>query len=208
MFIPLEMRESLRDITVVGPDGNEQPLVVSERVVFESSTSYGRNTPPKWLLAFLGTGLLLAVTIALPVAFAMKSSARVVATVPAVLWVLALGIAGVTMAGLWTLTNHWIAYRNENLLLFNPVALFLVVTVPLLARGHAWAARASVVLAGATVGLSLVGFLVQVLPWFDQVNGSMIALALPPNLAVGWVVWRLATQSRSYASPQTPTTTP
>jgi hypothetical protein len=31
----------------------------------------------------------------------------------------------------------------------------------------------------------------QILPWLDQVNGPIIALALPPNLALGWVVFRL-----------------
>jgi hypothetical protein len=124
------------------------------------------------------------------------------------LWVLVLGIAGITMTGLWTLTNHWIAYRNENLFFFSPLALFLVVSVPFLARGYARARRASLLVAGVVVTLSVFGFLVQVLPWFDQVNGSMIALALPPNLAVGWIVWRLATEDRVHASNQAPTTTP
>jgi hypothetical protein len=127
---------------------------------------------------------------------------------PAVSWVLLLGVAGMTMAGLWTLTNHWIAYRNENLFFFNPVALFLVVSLPFLARGRVWATGTSVCMAGIVVALSALGFVVQALPWFNQVNGSMIAMALPPNLAVGWVVWRLATQSRSDASPQTSTTSP
>ncbi len=192
MFIPLEMREHLRNITVIAADGSEAPLVLSERTLFESSMSYGREAPPNRLPAFLAAGLLIAGLIALPVLKASTPTARLVATVPSVLWVLVLLVAGVTMAGLWGFTNHWIAYRNENLFFFNPVALPLAVTLPFLACGAGWAVRASRWLAGAVVGLSVLGFLVQVLPGVDQVNGSMIALALPANLALGWVVLRLS----------------
>ena len=201
MFIPLEMREYLRDITVVGPDGREEPLVLSERTLFESSASYGREAPPRWLVVFLGAGLLVAGLIVVPMLLAVRPAARVAATAAAVFWLLALGVAGVTMLGLWGFTNHWIAYRNENLFFANPVALVLAFTLPFAARGGRGASRVSLWLAGVMVALSLLGFMLQILPWFDQVNGSIIALALPPNLALGWVVWRLATGAHRRASP-------
>ena len=40
--------------------------------------------------------------------------------------------------------------------------------------------------------LSLLGVLLKVLPWFHQVNGEIVALALPINLAIAWAAWRLA----------------
>ena len=49
MFIPLEMRRDLRDVTVPGADGRQVPLVASERTVFESTATYGRESPPRRL---------------------------------------------------------------------------------------------------------------------------------------------------------------
>ncbi len=195
MFVPLEMRRYLRDVTVLGADGREEPLVLSERTVFESTVSYGRDTPPNWLPAFLLMGLVVAGLIALPMLKPDHRAARVTATVSGSLWALVLGVSGLVLAGLWLFTNHWIAYRNENLFLANPVALVLAVTLPFAVHGVRGARRVSLWLAGAVVGLSLLGFVLQVLPWFDQVNGPIIALVLPPNLVLGWLVlrsWRVA----------------
>jgi hypothetical protein len=191
MFIPLEMRRHLRDVTVPGTDGRDEPLVVSERTVFESTASYGRDTPPNWLPAFQAAGLVIASLIALPMLRPARATARVVAAVTASLWALVAGVAGVVLAGLWLFTDHWIAYGNENLFFANPVALLLAVTLPFAVRGVRGARRLSLWLAGAVVALSLLGFVLQILPWLDQVNGPIIALALPPNLALGWVVFRL-----------------
>jgi hypothetical protein len=38
----------------------------------------------------------------------------------------------------------------------------------------------------------VLGLLLKVLPWFHQVNGEIVALALPINLAVAWAAWCLA----------------
>ena len=191
MFIPLEMHRYVRNLTVPGTDGHEEPLVISERTVFESTASYGRDTPPDWLPGFLAAGLAIAALIALPMLRPASTMARVAATVTASLWALVTGASGLVLAGLWLFTNHWIAYRNENLFFANPVALLLAVTLPLAALGVRGAMRLSLGLAGVVAALSLLGFVLQVLPWLDQVNGPIIALALPPNLALGWMVLRL-----------------
>jgi hypothetical protein len=39
-------------------------------------------------------------------------------------------------------------------------------------------------------GLSLLGFLIQFLPAFYQVNGEIIALIMPSNVAVALVLFR------------------
>jgi hypothetical protein len=38
--------------------------------------------------------------------------------------------------------------------------------------------------------VSVLGLLLQLLPGFDQVNGEIIALMLPVNVALGWAVWK------------------
>ena len=198
MFVPLEMRRYLRDVTVLGADGQEEPLVLSERTVFESTVSYGRDTPPNWLPAFLAAGLMIAGLIALPMLKPERTAARVTAIVSGSLWALVSGVSGLVIAGLWLFTNHWIAYRNENLFFANPLALVLAVTLLLALRRARGAGRVARWLAGVVVGLSLFGFVVQILPWFDQVNGPIIALALPPNLALGWLVLRLETRGAEH----------
>ena len=45
----------------------------------------------------------------------------------------------------------------------------------------------------AVLGLSLLGLALQALPGFDQVNGEVIALALPVHAAVAWLAVRLGT---------------
>jgi hypothetical protein len=40
--------------------------------------------------------------------------------------------------------------------------------------------------------LSVLGLLLKVLPWFHQVNGEIVALALPINCAIAWAAWVLA----------------
>jgi hypothetical protein len=91
------------------------------------------------------------------------------------------------LAGLWAFTDHAMAYRNENLFQVNPLVLALAVLVPLAQAGSARAGRWAGALALVLVGLSLLGLVLQVLPGFDQVNGQVIALALPIHIgfAVG-----------------------
>jgi hypothetical protein len=141
---------------------------------------------------------MIAGLIALPMLKPERTAARVTAIVSGSLWALVSGVSGLVIAGLWLFTNHWIAYRNENLFFANPLALVLAVTLLLALRRARGAGRVARWLAGVVVGLSLFGFVVQILPWFDQVNGPIIALALPPNLALGWLVLRLETRGAEH----------
>jgi len=52
------------------------------------------------------------------------------------------------------------------------------------------------VLAAAVAALSVFGFVAQVLPWLDQRNAQVIALALPVNLALAWTVRGLTRGAR------------
>jgi len=191
MFIPLEMRLDLRDVTVPAADGRQVPLVASERTVFESTATYGRASPPRRLPLFLAAGLAIAALIAVPLRWPSRRGARAIATVFGSLWAGVAGTLGVVLAALWLFTNHWIAYRNENLFYVNPLLLALAVTLPLAVLGARGAMRLSVPLARTVIALSLLGFAVQAFPWFHQVNGPIVALTLPPNLALGWAVLRL-----------------
>jgi len=66
------------------------------------------------------------------------------------------------------------------------------VLLPPLAFGRRWARRGAVGFAVVMAALSVLGLLLKVLPWFHQVNGEIVALALPINVAIGWSAWWLA----------------
>jgi hypothetical protein len=119
-----------------------------------------------------------------------ESSGRVAFGLVAGGWALLSGIGGVVLAGLWSFTDHVMAYRNENLFQINPLALALALALPFAIRGASRAGRVAEVLALAVAGLSLLGLALKVLPGFDQSNPQVIALALPAHLGVAAGLWR------------------
>jgi hypothetical protein len=66
----------------------------------------------------------------------------------------------------------------------NPLALALAVAVPLGLAGAGRAGRWGRWLATGLAALSLLGLALQAFPGFDQVNGQVIALALPIHLGI------------------------
>jgi hypothetical protein len=193
MFLPMRLRDEVRALKVRDAQGNLVPLVAREQTVFTANRPPERSAPPSWLLGYLVAGVAVAGAIALLARAARRSAAAragfALLTVP---WLLFAGIGGVILLGLWGATDHAIAYRNINLFQLSPLALPLAVLVPALAWGKRWARRGAVRLALVVAALSVLGVLLKVLPWFHQVNGEIVALALPINLAVAWAAWRLA----------------
>ncbi len=123
----------------------------------------------------------------------------------ATVWSLLAGVFGIVLAGLWLATNHVYSYRNENVLQATPLSLAMaVILVRLmwrLRRGRPAAAstsqlRSASLLAIAIAALAVLGFLLQALPMFSQVNGGMIALAMPLHIAVAVALVHFARRSR------------
>jgi len=196
MFLPLAVRDHLRNVTVQGSDGRLTPLVRSERTLFESSGTPPPDRPPFWLPIYLGIGLVLGSAILVLTAMAQHSRlARAGLTAVSGTWALMVGMVGLVLAGLWGFTDHTAAYNNENLLQANLLAVPLLWLVPKAARGSPIGRRA-LVLAAIVAGLSQLGLVLKLLPAFYQVNGEIIALALPIHLGVAAGVWQLR-RSRS-----------
>jgi hypothetical protein len=105
--------------------------------------------------------------------------------------VLLTGVAGVVLAGLWGLTDHAAAYHNENVLQANLLALPLLWLIPKSLRAGSSHRRAALILATLVAAISLGGLILKLLPQFYQVNGDVIALALPAHLGVAAALWRL-----------------
>lgn len=198
MFLPMKLRDHLRTVTVTASDGQPVPLVMSERTEFTSSETPPPAAPATRLLVYLSAGVVVAlVLIVLGKAIRHGRLATVGFVSLGTLWSLVVGLLGTLLIVLWALTDHDTSYRNENLFLFNPIHLALAVCLPLAALGVEWSRQATGWLAAGTVGLSLLGFALQLLPQFFQVNGELFALVLPPTLALAIGVLWLRSRWRS-----------
>lgn len=183
MFLPLALREHLRGVTVPGPDGTDVPVVRSEQTLFESTDSPPPARPPSWLAAYLGLGLVVGGSMtALGAAARRGGGLRTGFLTLSAVWALLAGILGLLLAGLWAFTDHSAAYNNENLFQLNPVALALLPLLPRLTRPSG--NRLAMIVAGSVAFFSLMGLLLKTIPSFYQVNGEIIALALPIHLGV------------------------
>ena len=192
-FLPMELQRQLRTVTVVNEKGQHVPLVAKETMVYQSTRLPLPSAPPRWMGWSWVTGMVIGGVLAGLAYWAPgRSAARWAFAVGSGLWLFVAGFAGTFSAGVWLLTTHVAAYRNENMLQFSPAALVLAVLVPAMAFGKGWARRWGVALAMVVAGGSVLGLFLKVLPWFGQVNGEMIALALPVNVAIAWAVYYLA----------------
>ncbi|MEP7327500.1 MAG: DUF4105 domain-containing protein [Gemmatimonadota bacterium] len=196
MFLPFAVREHLRSVTVPGPDGTMVPLVAAEHTLFESDTFQVRAEPPHWVLTYLGAGVVLGgLALLLGWMGSTRGWAGTAFAMLGTLWYLVLGLGGIVLLGLWGFTDHWVTYRNENVMQFNLFALPLVVLLPLALRRGGKSARMARRVAALVAAVSLGGLLLKVLPVFYQVNLETIALILPVNLAFAAAI-ALATQRR------------
>jgi len=183
MFLPLELRVRLREVTVPGPGGTTEPLVISERTLFESSAPAPPDAPPSWLGAYLAMGLTIGLGArVLGRKGAMSDSARIGFTVLVGSWAVVVFAAGTVLAFLWWGTDHVMASANENLFQLNPLAGVLGLSLLGLKRGSPGRTRFGAGVATVLATLSLAGLVAQLLPGMDQVNGPIIALALPAHL--------------------------
>ena len=199
MFIPMLLRDHLRDVTTLDGSGNEVPLVASQAVYYESTAEPPLGAPPRWLMWYLAVGVALAVLL-VALGRSGGNAARFLVALLAGVWTLLVGFAGLVLAGLWLATDHATSYWNENLFYLTPIAVPLAFLLPLAVHGVGWVLRPAQWLAAAVAVSSLLGWMAQILPRFDQVNGQLIALVLPVNLAVWLVLHRASSREQRAGS--------
>ncbi|MGK7311779.1 MAG: lipoprotein N-acyltransferase Lnb domain-containing protein [Candidatus Longimicrobiales bacterium M2_2A_002] len=197
-FIPMRLRDDVRVLTL-SRDGKPRPLVVSERrldaVGAGDPSPAGPTSPTGRALGHLLVGLLVGGVLAGAgaVVGGPGRGARAARWLLAALggaWGLAAGLLGLILLGLWTLTDHEFAWRNENLLQTNPLALGLLVLVPLaVLTGRAVSAARTLAL--ALLALSLLGLLIHPLPLTPQANLPIVALVLPIHLGLAYALGRV-----------------
>lgn len=181
-FVPMRLAEALDEATL--PDG--RPLVLSEEQLLPHRVGLPPDERPWVFPWFLATGLLLGgiawLGLAAPARWSVAALHKPAVVLAGLAWMLA-GCGGLLLAALWAFTDHQAAWGNENLLLFNPLALLLMAALPALWRRRPVApwlrAVAMVVLVCALLAVFL-----KFLPWRIQDNKDWIALWLPLHAAL------------------------
>jgi hypothetical protein len=191
MFLPMRLRDYIRELRVSDGNGGTRPLVKNERMLLGTVAHPEASAPPRWTPTFLAIGGLIAVLFASVGWRAARGSAgaRYAAGTLFAFWSFALGILGVILTLLWVVTDHHFAYRNENLLLFNPLWLVLAVLAPMTAvKGRA--SRVTRWLTWTLAACGVLALLLHAIGLSQESNMEIIALTLPPMAAIAWAVHR------------------
>ena len=196
-FLPMSLRDHIRAIRVSGPAGPAMPLVRAESELFAATRLPEPDRPANLLAGFLAVGVFVAGLFVYCARLTAQGrrAGRIGVAALGTTWSLLAALIGTVMVLSWTSTDHVFMYRNENLFQLSPLSFLLVpllITVGLSGRRMDLAAR----VAGAVAGISVLGLLLQALPALDQVNGEVIALALPIHLGIAWGTWLLASARR------------
>jgi hypothetical protein len=178
-FLPVRFMQHLERLST-----SNGPLVLSKRTLHLTKSYPERETPPNRLIPYLLIGLCVGAAI-LPFGLVTNRWARAGSATVIFLWCLLGTIAAVGSLGLWLATPHVPPKWNGNVLALGPISILLLVLFPIFRRVR----RGVVVLAIAAAALSVLALVIQVFPRIDQVNGDIIALTLPPNLALAAAVY-------------------
>jgi hypothetical protein len=173
-FIPMRLRESLRDVRRA--DG--KPLVVAESVVLPHRVS----SPPAELPRTTGAAFLAGLALAFVALLGAQRLRRTTAALALVFWTVC-GLAGALMLFIWFGTAHVAGHANANLLLLSPLAFALLPGGWRIARGRAPSPRFDTWLWAVAGSAALAGFL-TFLPFLAQKNLSWVLLLLPLHVAL------------------------
>ncbi|HEY4341477.1 MAG TPA: DUF4105 domain-containing protein [Steroidobacteraceae bacterium] len=183
-FLPVVLAREIRTVRVPDGHGGLQPLVVSEREIAPNHQQLPGRLPPDLNLPLGIAGLILAVLM-------LVARIRFPALYGSVLvgFLVLAGILGTLLLALWTLTLHYAAWKNANLLVFNPVAFVLVRSAWRSRNGRAGDDLVRVLIA-IQVCAALIGLLLHFLLPAAQQNLPWLLFAIPVWLAAAAGFWQ------------------
>ncbi len=198
MFLPLRLKEHLDGIRSVDTEGESAPLLGEAVRVVEAVRDPTPLAAPDFLVPLLLFGAALGAFFA-GLGWAAGEGKRWGRWALALLgaaWSTGVGLLGTALLLSWFLTDHIFWGLNENAFQSNPISLVLAVLLireALNRKGNrvgSLAGRQVGTVAKVVVGLAFAGFILQLLPGFDQVNGEVLAVLLPAHAGLTWGVLR------------------
>ena len=177
-FIPTRLAASLRNVR----NAQGRPIVLAETIVLPHRIAPEPvDTPAPWWPWLLG-----GMAIAAGLLMLARRHLRMAVAVATPLW-LVCGIASLLMLYIWLGTAHQFGWANRNLLLLNPLAWMLLAGAWPVLRGRAvprWMGWTALALAGCAV----IAFFALVLPLQPQRNAHWMAVFLPIQCAIAWML--------------------
>jgi hypothetical protein len=187
-FVPMELMRHLREVRVPDENGALRPLVANETQLAAARIADPPEFPPAWTWQALAIGIASALAMLGLWRLRARAWARVAFASIAAGSALVFGLGGLILIALWTLTDHVSAWRNENILLLNPLCLLLLPAWigALRARWQpsVFARRLGIAIAA----FACLAFFLKVFPAFAQDNRFWIALLLPVHVALAIVL--------------------
>jgi hypothetical protein len=175
-FLPAQFMQTLR--TARTAEG--EPLVKLDIRIARARIQPPPDSPPDLRWPLLAAGLICGIALALAGWFRRCSRlARYGFAWGGALYALFAGLAGVGMAILWAFTAHRAAWANQNLLLFDPLALLLIVPLLRSARRDARASRFAFALTALMTLAAIAALIINLSGWLPQRNVPWILLGLP-----------------------------
>jgi Domain of unknown function (DUF4105) len=182
-FLPMVLAREIRSVRIPDGHGGVKPLVVSERQLAPNRLKPPAIEPPDLSLPLGVAGIAIAVTM-----LVSRRRLPILQASVSVAYLIFAGIAGTLLLALWTLTMHHAAWRNANLLVFNPLAFALI--------GSAWRSRNRVggsgfsrTLVAIQVGAALLAVVLHFLGATSQQNLPWLLFSVPVWIAVGVGIW-------------------
>jgi len=195
-FVPTEFMRHVREVKLTDANGNTLPLVASETVLNKGRLPDPLELPPRWTWVALAIGIVTAMILLGLVRARANVAARIAFAGFAGTIALVCGIGGLVLLGLWTLTEHISAWRNENLLLLNPLCLLLLPAWLGALRRRWQPTRFARRVAALIAFCAVLAWFVKILPGFVQDNWLWIALLLPVHLCLALSATLVPTRER------------
>lgn len=179
-FVPMRLADALRSARNV--DG--RPLVSGEQTILPHTQAPEPAERARLMWPWLVAGLVIGAAILA----AGRIAPRTLAAIALPFWTVSALLGGV-MLFLWMGTEHGFAWRNHNLLLFNPLCLLLLPGGWRIARGRAPGALFGWMLV-AVVLCGVAAVFLHWLPVLPQRNAAWLSLLMPVHVALFWVLRR------------------
>ena len=187
-FVPMELMRHVREVRIPDENGNLQALVANETQLAAARIADPPEFAPAWTWQALAIGIASALALLGLWRLRVHTLARVIFASIASTSALVLGLGGLVLIALWMFTEHISAWRNENILLLNPLCLLLL---PAWIGSFRARWRPSVFaqrLGFAIAAFACLAFFLKVFPAFAQDNRFWIALLLPLHVALAMVL--------------------
>jgi hypothetical protein len=179
-FVPMELMRHIREIhRVDAVTGKPVPLVSRETRLAEARVAEPQEYPPDWFWRALLTGIVLGAVLVGLARMSQRRWARAAFASFATIAAVVLSVAGLVLLALWFLTDHVSAWRNENILLFDPMCLLLLPAWFRWFRANRQPSRFAVNLGVVIVLLCGLALFIKVFQTQPQDNRFWIALLLP-----------------------------